>query len=150
MCLVQQAWYLIARPANEDRPKTYRVQRFKSLRTLAGNAEIPKNFDLKQYFGNAWGVYRGAESFHVALRFSKETASIVLETIWHQTQQATKHADGSVTLKFQVDGLEEILWWVISWSGSVQVLMPEKLRVMVVGELEKALKLNRTPIKGDR
>lgn len=30
LCLVQQAWYLIARPDGETAPKTYRVMRFKS------------------------------------------------------------------------------------------------------------------------
>ena len=148
LCLVQQAWYLIARPANEDRPKTYRVQQFKTLRRVDTPADVPEDFDLKQYFGNAWGVYRGDESFDVELRFSKETAPFVLETTWHPTQQTNKHADGTVTMQFKVDGLEEMLWWLLGWSGGVRVIKPEKLRLMLVEELQKALTLNsKTSIK---
>jgi len=46
LCLVQHAWYLIARPANEDRPKTYRVQRFKSLRRNRSRAGV-KNWSSR-------------------------------------------------------------------------------------------------------
>ena len=27
--------------------------------------------------------------------------------------------DGSVTVSFEVDGLEEIVWWLLGWSGDV-------------------------------
>ncbi len=142
LCLVQQAWYLIARPISEDQPKTYRVQRFKSLRRVDAQADVPADFDLKQYFGNAWGVYRGNESFDVELLFSKEAAPFVLETTWHQTQQVARHADGKATLQFHVDGLDEIFWWLLGWSGGVQVVKPEKLRLMLIEELQKALAIN--------
>ena len=38
LCLVQQAWYLIGRPTDEERPKTYRIARFK---TLEHSAPLP-------------------------------------------------------------------------------------------------------------
>jgi len=141
LVLAQQAWYLIAQPSDEAAPKSYRVARFKSLRMLDTPAKIPAGFDLNAYFGNAWGVYRGSESFDVEILFLPAAAAIVTETVWHKTQAVKQNKDGSVRLSFIVDGLEEILWWVLGWSGNAKVLGPEKLRRMVVDQLQAALKL---------
>ena len=52
------------------------------------------------------------------------------------------YKNGGVTLSFTVDGLDEIVWWVLGWSGRAKVLKPEKLRAMVVDKLRAALTLN--------
>lgn len=143
LCLVRQAWYLVARPSNSDQPQTYRVARFKALRPLDAPSVVPKDFDLKSYFGNAWGVYRGSESYPVQVRFSREAADLVTETIWHSTQTVERHEDGSVTLGFVVDGLTEIANWVLGWSGRVTVVNPPELRELVLDHLRKAVELNR-------
>jgi predicted DNA-binding transcriptional regulator YafY len=41
LCLVKQAWYVIARPADGDAPRTYRVTRFQSLRMTDLDADVP-------------------------------------------------------------------------------------------------------------
>ncbi len=56
LCLVKQAWYLIAHPVESDHPVTYRVARFRSLKKLDRTADVPDEFDLRAYFGNAWAV----------------------------------------------------------------------------------------------
>ena len=142
LCLVQQAWYLIARSTSHGEPRTYRVARFQSLKSLGNAAEIPEDFDLKTYFGNAWGVFRGPEAHEVELVFTPEAAPLVIETKWHTTQAVEKKSDGSALLTFKVDGLEEILWWILGWCGRVKVLNPPRLQQMVVEQLEKALAMN--------
>ena len=142
LCLVHQAWYLIAKPTSADDPRTYRVMRFKSLRMLDTPATVPADFDLPSYFGNAWGVFRGKETHDIEVQFTKDAAAIVRETKWHPTQKAKERPDGTVTLSFRVDGLEEIVWWVLGWSGRVKVLKPEKLREMVLERLRTAIELN--------
>jgi len=142
LCLIKQAWYLIARPDGSDRPVTYRAARFRSLRKLGLRSEVPEAFDLRAYFGDAWAVFRGDRSHDVELRFAAEASGVVTETTWHHTQQSRKNDDGSVTLSFRVDGLEEIVWWVLGWSGNVAVVRPPELREMVVEKLRRALALN--------
>ena len=128
LCLVKQAWYLIARPEGSEQPRTYRVTRFKSLRPTDVAAEVPEDFDLKAYFGDAWGVYRGDRPYDVELHFAPAAATLVTETTWHHTQQARRHRDGGVTLTFRVDGLSEVARWVLGWSGWVTVVKPAELR----------------------
>jgi len=142
LCFAGQAWYLIARPADEKSPKTYRIARFQSLRMIDVAAQRPDKFSLGEYFGNAWGVFRGNESFDVAIEFTKEAASLVAETCWHKTQEVKRQPDGRATLSFRVDGLDEILWWVLGWSGRAKVIQPAKLREMVVEKLKAAIEMN--------
>lgn len=139
LVLVKQAWYLLARPVEAAQPRTYRITRFQSLRTLDTAAEVPCDFDLKAYFGNAWGVYRGEPTYDVEIEFSPEAAPLVTETTWHPTQRVQGHRDGRATLFFRVDGLNEIVYWLLGWSGRAKVIRPPALQALLVKELRTAL-----------
>ncbi len=142
LCFAGQAWYLIARPVEEKSPKTYRLARFQSLRMIDAAAQRPDKFSLDNYFGNAWGVFRGKETFDVEIEFTPDAANLVTETRWHKTQQVKRHPDGRAVVSFTVDGLDEILWWVLGWSGRAKVLAPAKLREMVLDKLRLAIEIN--------
>lgn len=143
IALVKQAWYLIARPEREDQPRTYRIVRFQSLRMTDQAATVPNDFDLTAYFGNAWAVFRGDQSYDIELRFTRDAADTVCEHPWHHTQQTKTHPNGEVTLTFTVDGLNEILRWVVGWAGRVRVVKPSELRTLVVEQHQKAIAINQ-------
>lgn len=143
LCFIKQAWYLIARPDDAQEVKTFRVARFRSLRMVDAAAEIPSEFDLKAYFGDAWSVYRGDKKFDAEIEFSEEAAELVTETIWHAGQKVRRKKDGTVRLHFRVDGLKEIVHWVLGWSNRAKVIKPPELRDLVVRHFEGALKLYR-------
>ena len=142
LCLVKNAWYLVGHLDGETTPKTLRVARFQTLRMIDQPATVPANFCLREYLGNAWAVYRGDKSYSVKLRFTPEAAKVVTETRWHHTQRETRHRDGGVTLEFTVDGLNEILNWLLAWSGRVQVLAPEELKELYAKALKQAIDMN--------
>ena len=142
LCLMKQAWYLIGREEGREHPRTYRIARWTTLRQIDEPAIVPDDFGLKAYFGNAWCVHRGEPTYDVELRFSPSAASIVRETNWHPTQVAHPQEDGGVILTFRVDGLDEIVHWVLGWTGRVAVVQPDELRQRVVAELQEALALN--------
>ncbi len=140
LCLLKQAWYLIARREGAESPRTYRIPRFEpGLALLPIPAEIPESFDLTTYFGLAWAVYRGDSRFEIEVRFSRSAAATVTETIWHRTQEVLRHRDGEVTLNFTVDGLNEIVRWVLGWAGQCRVIRPDELRDLVRTRLEAGL-----------
>ncbi len=142
LCLVKQAWYVIGHIEGETDAKTFRATRFKSLRQTDEVAQRPKKFDLRKYFGNAWSVYRGNKSYDVTLRFDAPMAHTIVETNWHHTQKLKRHLDGSVTLQFTVDGIEEIQRWILGWAGHVTVVSPLVLKNAIVDQLRKALEDN--------
>ncbi len=142
LCLVKQAWYVIGHVDGEKEAKTFRAARFRSLRQTEAVADRPEKFDLRKYFGNAWSVYRGGKSYDVELRFDVSIASTIVETKWHHTQTEKKHQDGSVTLNFNVDGLEEIGHWILGWTGKVKIVQPEELRNEIISSLNAGLEMN--------
>lgn len=142
LCMVRQVWYVIGRSSNDAGPKTYRVGRFKSLRTLDQTAVVPEAFSLQEYLGKAWSVYRGDTTYNVEVHFAKAAAAQVTETRWHATQISRWHRDGSVTLSFCVDGLDEIVWWLLGWSGFAKVVRPTLLRDHLIAQLTDALTIN--------
>jgi predicted DNA-binding transcriptional regulator YafY len=148
LCLIKNAWYVIGRLADDTLPKTFRVARFKALRMGVEPASTPEDFDLRSYFGNAWAVFRGDKSYDIELRFDPAAAKIVTETIWHHTQKAKTHQDGSVSLSFQVDGLNEILNWILSWAGQVRVQKPDELKEVFVRTLNDAIQMQAVASHG--
>jgi predicted DNA-binding transcriptional regulator YafY len=85
-------------------------------------------FDLREYFGYAWSLLREGQIYEVELRFCPRIAAEVAETQWHETQTAFFENDGSAVLKFRVDGLNEITWWILGYGNQVEVLAPRALR----------------------
>ena len=142
LCLVKQAWYVIGHIHGEAEAKTFRIARFKSLRATEAPSVVPEQFDLREHFGNAWSVFRGDTRYDIELLFEPEAAQVVTETIWHHTQQVKRVKGGRITLRFQVDGLDEILNWILSWSGKVTVVKPDILREKLVQKLNTAIHLN--------
>ena len=142
LCLIKNAWYVIGRTTEDTTPRTYRIPRFKALRAVEDSAEIPPEFDLREYLGDAWSVFRGDRSYDIELKFTPDAARIVTETIWHHTQTAKTHRDGSVTMTFQVDGLEEITNWILTWTGRCRVILPSELRSQVLARLQTGISLN--------
>jgi predicted DNA-binding transcriptional regulator YafY len=104
-------------------------------------AVVPEKFDLRDYFGDAWAVYRGQTTYDVEIAFTKDAAALVAETIWHHSQRVERRGDGSAVLRFRVAGLDEIVHWVLGWSGRAKVMAPPELREKVVAHLQAALKL---------
>jgi len=145
LCFIRSAWYLFARPDDQPAtvsPRIYRVVRFKTLKLNDRPSIIPAVFDLQEFHGNAWSVWRGETTYEVEILFTPTSASIVTETKWHHTQRVERHRDGSATVFFTVDGLGEIVWWLLGWAPFARVENPVKLRKMLVVYLNEAAKVN--------
>jgi len=87
-----------------------------------------EKFDLREYFDYAWSLLRQGRIYDVELRFSPQIAAEVAEVRWHNTQTVSFEDDGAATLKFRVDGLNEITWWILGYGDQVEVLSPPVLR----------------------
>ena len=88
---------------------------------------IPKSFSLEKHLGNAWRMIRGDKSHEVELWFDPHFADTVSDTHWHRTQEIDWNEDGSITFTCKVDGLDEIVWWVLSMGPHCVVKKPKEL-----------------------
>jgi predicted DNA-binding transcriptional regulator YafY len=79
----------------------------------------------------------------VVLSISPDGAEDALGWRFHPTQQVTKEADGSVTVRFRASGMLELSWHLFTWGDKVTVIEPPLLRERLVAELETALNHHR-------
>ncbi len=116
-----------------------RVQRATGDRARLRRADLHRRrIDLHTDLGNAWRMIRGDVTYRVAVRFDLPFADAASETRWHPTQEEEwDHTAGTVTLRFTVEGLNEIVWWVLSYGPGVTVLEPPEL-IEKVRELLRA------------
>ncbi len=86
-------------------------------------------------------MIRGGETFDVLIEFDAEFAETIADTHWHATQKIRENADGTMTFRCKVDGLDEIVWWVLSMGPHCVVKKPVELATRVKTLAEQMVKL---------
>ena len=129
---IRRGWYVIAFSRRHGQVRTFKIERIVSARTLDEPYVIDPDFDLEDYYGNAWQMIRGDKPYHVVIHFSPLVAGNLEEVVWHRTQQTERRPDGSVIFEVDVDGISEIAWWVLGYGKEAVVKQPPELRALVV------------------
>jgi predicted DNA-binding transcriptional regulator YafY len=73
----------------------------------------------------------------IKLHFDAAFAETVADTHWHDTQEVQWLADESIHVSFSVDGLDEIIWWILSYGPHCRVIEPPEL-VERIRQLQKS------------
>ncbi len=128
----QRAWYTVGHHSGRDALRCLKLNRFTDVAATKLKYTIPKDFTLTDHLGKAWRMIRGGTTHDVEVRFDANFAETIADTAWHATQQIDYHDDGSITFRCEVDGLDEIVWWVLSMGPHCQVMKPKALRDRVV------------------
>lgn len=122
-----RAWYAIGRHGKHDQVRCLKLKRFGPM-TLTDQAyRIPAGFSVRGYLRNAWAMIPGDTDYKVELKFEPSIAETLADTRWHATQDIEEHEDGSITFRCTVSGLDEIVWWVLSFGPSCTVVSPKQL-----------------------
>jgi predicted DNA-binding transcriptional regulator YafY len=115
----------------------FRVDRIRSLQILPDNFVRDPNFDPKQHLDQIFQCEVGGKPVAVAIWFDALTAPYIRERRWHSTQQIEEQADGSLTLRMEVTGLNELKRWVLGYGKGAKVIEPQELMTMVKEELAR-------------
>ncbi len=132
------AWYLVGYCHLREGIRTFGLDRIKWLR-IAEEARFsyPQDFDLAEWLARGWQLQAGGEPTEVVIRFDAGVAGWIAGGQWHTTQQIEKHPDGSLTFRVTVHGYEEMLYWVLSFGASAEVLEPVPLRAAAAEAAQK-------------
>lgn len=145
----QGKWYLVAYCRLRKGMRDFRVDRIRSYSILDELIDRDPAFDIEQYLGPAFGMFRGDRTYAVHVRFSPYQARWIREEIWHQDQLMTKHPDGTLDVRFQATGLPDLTRWVLSYGGECEVISPKALREKLEGEVERMGEVYRTDAEVD-
>jgi proteasome accessory factor B len=125
-------WYLLGNSCSDEQIKALKLSYIKQVRILDSNFIEEPPFNLRDYLGRAWSMLPEGQLYNVKLRFIPEVADDVTTVQWHETQTVHFEDDGSAIVEFRVDGLNEIIWWILSYGDRVEVLTPRVLRQRII------------------
>ncbi len=126
----KRACYVLAFSEEHDEVRMFKLARIVELEPTEEDF-APFPFSIENYLDDVWGIIPGDRKYDVVIDFSKRVTSNVTEVKWHRTQQTTLLPDGSCQLRFHVNGLHEIKWWVFGYADQAVVCEPPELRQAV-------------------
>lgn len=139
----RRAWYVLGLSGLHRAIRTFKLCRIEELLTLDKCFVDGEQFDLADYLGRAWSMIPEGKIYHIKLRFLPKVASNVTEVQWHSTQKVTYNDDGSAIVEFRIDGLGEIIWWILGYGDQVQILAPKALRSKLIDTANSMIGLNK-------
>lgn len=122
----RQILYLASYSSGRKDLTIFSVRRIQQAEMTEERFELPEDFSLAGSVDRNFGIYQG-EPVEIRVRFDSEVAHYPEEILFHPTQVNTKNPDGSLDVTLRVGGLQEVVWWVLSYTDHVQVLHPPEL-----------------------
>lgn len=142
--LFRQRWYITGRNVDENKVKTYALDRIGSLAIDDATFEIDPTFDFDEYFRYSFGIVSSkAEPHRIAIRVGPGQAKYFRALPIHHSQEEVVHDQYSIfyyTMRITPDLLSELL----SYGDRIEVLAPAELRAMMRSSLENALRRYET------
>lgn len=142
----QRAWYVLGHHAGHDEVRCLKLNRFSQIQPTGELFDHPTDFSVEDHLGNAWRMIRGETRYRIELLFDASFAETIADTHWHRTQEVTWNDDGSITFVCEVDGLDEIVWWILSMGPHCRVVEPDVLADRVRELAQGVIDLYGTPV----
>ncbi len=124
-------WYLFAHDLVRKEMRTFVVGRIQEILGAGKTFSKPDDFSLADHLMGAFGVFCGEGEFRVRIEFDPFAAQLVRERNWHSSQALRDLPGDCLELDLQLDSLEEIERWVLSWGSHARVLAPTALKKRV-------------------
>lgn len=127
-------WYLFGLCRWHNKMRIYLLDQVQRLEVLENSTfKRPAAFTLKDVFGAAWGIMildddRKAKVETVRLRVKKGVAERFKAVQFHDSQVIKPLPGDEAEVGFEVAGADEMIPWLVSWGGAVEVIEPQWLK----------------------
>jgi predicted DNA-binding transcriptional regulator YafY len=116
--------------------RDFRIDRIRAIEVLAERFDIDPSFDPQAYLNRAFFHEQGGEPTQVSIWFDAPTAPYIRERTWHSTQVIEEREAGSLVLRFEARGLEEVKRWVLFYGKGAIAQEPMELVELVRQEVD--------------
>ena len=110
-----------------EEPRLWRLANMSEARITGEAFERDPAFDLQRFAERSFGTFQ-EKPVKVVLRFDARAARDASAFRFHPSQSVEENEDGSLTVRFEAGGLDEMCWHLITWGESVTVEKPARLR----------------------
>jgi proteasome accessory factor B len=129
---VENRWYCFGFDLKRNQIRTFALARMREAKAEKARFERPADFSIDKLLRGSFGVFRGAGKFSVRIECDPFSARIIGESRWHESQRIKRLADERIEVQFELDSIEEIDRWILSWGEHVRVIGPEELVAKIV------------------
>jgi predicted DNA-binding transcriptional regulator YafY len=119
--------WLVAHVDGLPEMRLWRLDRIISADLLDRGFQRREDFNLAEYAAQSFGVFQ-EEPIDVVLRFTPEAAEDAARWSFHPSQSIVREVDGSVIVRFQAGGVQEMCWHLFTWGTTVSIVSPQALR----------------------
>ena len=128
--LYRDALYLLGLSHRHKSPIYLAVDRIERVKRSGERAVVPQGFSPRKLTAGVPGIWSGPE-VTVSLKLRGRAEEQIPERLIHPSQTFTPLRGGGTLLRMQVEGWQELAWWILSWGADVEVVEPRELRDFV-------------------
>ena len=132
--------YLVVRFWQYEDYRHLALQRLRKVRVLDDDVDRAGDFDLDRYLRDSQMNLPYGETIEVVLNFKGRAGDHLYETPINASQSLQKLDDGTL-LTTHLEHTQELVWWILGFGASVEVVEPQGLREEVADEVLRAQKL---------
>lgn len=137
------SWYLLGFSYNSNAVRLYAMPRIRMCRITEKKFFIPHHFKIEKHIDPEMGVWNNSgNSFKVEIEFAASLKTYVTEREWHKDQMMKENSDGTVSLSFETNQIDQTAAWILSFAGGAKILNPPELRQQVREAAKKILALH--------
>ncbi len=126
-----RSWYVLGWCDAFEEVRTFKLDRIRELEETGRRFDWPGGFRADDHLGKSWRLIPEGKIFRIELDFLPKVAHNVAEVRWHPSQSHRFLSDGRLRVTFEVDGIQEIAWWICGYADQVVVRRPRELRKRV-------------------
>ena len=120
--------FLVASSDWREEPRLWRLANVSELCIITDETfERDPEFDLERYAKRSFGTFQ-EEPVGIVLRFDAAAARDASTFTFHPDQSTESNDDGSLTVRFEAGGIDEMCWHLFTWGESVTIEEPLRLR----------------------
>jgi len=135
------SWVLIAWCNNQGDWRKFYLSRMQAPELLSRTFTRRPRESWQPLLEETFGIFQGAESIEVTLRFTPFRARWIREQLWHPSQKITNLDDGSLDLTFPVADFREVKMKILQFGADVKVIRPPELEKEIRDEILKMTSL---------
>jgi predicted DNA-binding transcriptional regulator YafY len=122
----ENGWYLLTDDLRSGKDRTFMLSRVKTVKATGKRFTPKKKLDLKKLKKNL-GIFSTGKEETVRLHCDAAIRQLIVERIWHESQEITELENDAVELKLKVGVSPELVRLVCGWQGHAKVIEPEDL-----------------------
>ena len=139
----KQRWYMVAYSPYYNELRIYALDRVLEVETTETKFKLPKNFDAKEYFAEAFGIMIGHDCNveRVEVKVMNRQREYLRTLPLHPSQQEVETADDYSVFTFNLRPTFDFVQELRRYGSEAEVLAPQWLREEFAAEVMRMAKL---------